>query len=453
MLSSWRKVRPFLLCAALLMLTLFTVEPAAAQAETSKSHSTPQRPTANQPIPLPFKPIAGAPKAVKAPTAAPSVAASCPNLRKNLAKLAARGVRKAGCLVRASQQSSSKTGVAVEGQLTQTADAQSSSSLWCDTDTADEWWITRTTGCITGDPFTFDLYDTENGELIGHADLTFSDSIVLNPSSSEFTETNYITMVDEDNVPELLVTYSGQCDSLCAPLNATAESDAPLTPGATVSGDTTYNDAPPSASTDTVALSNEITMTVPDGEPISPASVSGGPEIRCDTGLAVQTSTGCVYPQVNPTVLFSLSSTGSTAAIDDWAMTNEDAHWGYYGQGNPLTRITDQTKINANRTAICGDGTYQPLYQNDSCEEYAFASTEQSGGNNGLTGADCAMVEATNNNGQWYITEMTTVTGSEGCVIGHADQTSQNSQGGTLSTFYQQNRVIAGDQYWVSISS
>lgn len=30
---------------------------------------------------------------------------------------------------------------------------------------------------------------------------------------------------------------------------------------------------------------------------------------------------------------FSLSYTGSTAAIDDWAMVGELDRWGYYGEG------------------------------------------------------------------------------------------------------------------------
>jgi hypothetical protein len=130
-------------------------------------------------------------------------------------------------------------------------------------------------------------------------------------------------------------------------------------------------------------------------------------------------------------------------------MRNEAPGWGNL---TPLTRVT-ATEAAANRAKICEDGTYQPLYIGDSCEEYPFASTAESGGNNGLTGADCAMVRATETNGQRYIQKLTNVTGAEGCVIGHADTTSQNSQGGTMSSFYQNYRVAPGDKYWVSITA
>ena len=154
---------------------------------------------------------------------------------------------------------------------------------------------------------------------------------------------------------------------------------------------------------------------------------------------------------------FSLSSTGSTAVIDGWAMINEQAHWGYYGMGQPLTRITNTATVNSNRTAICSN--FVNLYTNDSCEEFPFASSYQSYGygkscSDGVCPGDsCAQVRAVNTNGQWSINFLSTVTKAEPCVRGHADQTSQNSQGGTLSTFYQQNRVIDQDPYWVSISS
>jgi hypothetical protein len=58
-----------------------------------------------------------------------------------------------------------------------------------------------------------------------------------------------------------------------------------------------------------------------------------------------------------------------------------------------------------------------------------------------------------NEDGQWFIEELSDVTGAEPCVVGHADTASQSSQGGTLSTLYQQNWVIAGDNFWVSITS
>jgi hypothetical protein len=323
--------------------------------------------------------------------------------------------------------------------------------LWCDTDGEDEWWITRSQGCVSDVPLTFDLYDAETGELIGTADLEFSDSITLSATTGEFQETNFITMEDDVDVPELLVTYAGLCDALCFVSSSAAEDDAVLTPGGTVDGTVTYSDTPAAAATDFVDMSNSIAMEVPDGTVLSSGYVDGQPQLRCDTGLYTDPptdSTGCVYPQVDPTVEFTLSGTGSTAAIDLWALENENPDWGYDA---PLTRLTSDTVRNANRTAICG--SFVKLYDNDSCEEYPFASTTQSGGYNGFTGADCAQVQAVDTNGTWSITILGNYTGSEPCVVGHADLTSQRSQGGTLKTFYAANRVIDGDDFYVAIGN
>jgi hypothetical protein len=451
-------LRKWIIVLAMLLAALALSAGADLPADASASTATsPSSQTTVPLVPLNFKPVAGGPKVVGIPVQTASAKAVCGKSAADLSAYAARGIAKVGCLQPAASPAPGThpaTGTQHAAAVPSSTSASSGNALWCESDTADEWWLTRTTGCLYSEPFTFTLVDTETDEPIGSAALTFSDSIVLSPSSSEFTETNYITMVSNDNVPELLVTYAGLCDSLCAPLDPTAEDDAVLTDGSTVSGTTTYNDAPSSQTLDATDLSQNITMSVPGGVPLSPVTGVDPATIRCDNGLisSTSTTTGCVYPQVDPTVLFSLSSTGSTAAIDDWAMTEEDAHWGdEAGDGSPLTRITNSSTIDANRAAICG--SFVTLYTGDSCEEYPFASSTQSGGNNGKTGADCAQVEAVNENGQWFIEELSNVTGSEPCVVGHADTTSQNSQGGTLSTFYQTNRVIAGDNFWVSISS
>lgn len=446
--SAFRGVRRLLLAGALALATAVSI-PAAAHAAAPGTATAP--PAAAHSVPLNFKPIAGAPTTVDTGSTTEAAIAACPHSKAALSADYAKGLRKVGCLTRGTQSAAQQT--EVTRSLAARGPANAAVTLWCDDLTAEEYWSTRTTTCINDVPLTFTLFDAETGEEIGEAALEFSDSISLNTTSAQIVETNYITMTADVDVPELLVTYSGLCDGLCAPENATAETEAPISLGTTVTGDTTYIDGVTSGNEDYPDLNNSIDMTVPGGEVLGGGYVDGSPTIRCDNGLATTTA-GCVYPQVAPTVEFSLSGTGSDAAIDDWAMTNEADAWGNYAAGGiPLIRITDQTTIGNNRAAICDDGTYVPLYTDDSCEEYPFASTEQSGGFNGAVGADCAMVQAVNTSGSWSITLLNSPTGFDPCVIGHADLTSQRSQGGTLSTFYQQNRVEAGDEYWVSISS
>ena len=396
-----------------------------------------------------FTPTKGGPRLKDQGGAALRTSSACPDGSAALAPFAKRGVHEVGCLTSGTAKLG-RTASELGGPSSAPAVSPDAAPVvWCDTDGEDEWWITRSQGCTSDVPMTFELFDSETGELIGEADLEFSDSITLNATSGQFQETNYITMLDENDVPELLTTYIGSCDALCYVSSSAAEDDAVLTPGETVSGVVTYSDTPAVGANDFVDMANSIVMDTPGGAVISPGSVGGQPQLRCDTGMytdPASSSTGCIYPQVDPTVEFTLSGTGSTAAIDAWAEESEDAAWGYY---TPLTRLVSSAQRDANRAAICG--SFVSLYPNDSCEEYPFASTTQSGGYNGLTGADCAQVQAVNDDGTWEIEILGNYTGAEGCVVGHADTTSQNSQGATLRNFYAANRIIDGDQFYVAI--
>ena len=83
------------------------------------------------------------------------------------------------------------------------------------------------------------------------------------------------------------------------------------------------------------------------------------------------------------------------------------------GKPKILTRITSSSKIRSNRSAACGNfsGT-------GSCDEYPFASSKEGGAGASTRGVPLS---------------------------------EQNSQGGTLSSFYQANGIGDGDKYEVAV--
>ncbi|MET9832832.1 hypothetical protein ABZ078_26850 [Streptomyces sp. NPDC006385] len=87
---------------------------------------------------------------------------------------------------------------------------------------------------------------------------------------------------------------------------------------------------------------------------------------------------------------------------------------------------------------------------NDSCDEFSFAATKQSGGQLGLTGADCAEIRPAYEDGQWWVYEYGSVTGKR-CTIGHVPLSENQSVGGSLSAFYQNQRVLSDDKFWMSV--
>ena len=109
-----------------------------------------------------------------------------------------------------------------------------------------------------------------------------------------------------------------------------------------------------------------------------------------------------------PTVEFSLSGSMPDVAANIQAAQQA-------GHPNLLHRITSRSAIRRNRRQACGSVT---CASGESCDEYPFASSQEGG-----TGARTQCVPA----GQ------------------------QNSQGGTLSSFYSSNGIGDGDSYCVKV--
>jgi hypothetical protein len=123
--------------------------------------------------------------------------------------------------------------------------------------------------------------------------------------------------------------------------------------------------------------------------------------------------------------------------------------WGYT---KPLHREANDGKAAANRAAIC-DSTWvpDPTVATDSCDEYAFAATKESGGNVGLRGSDCADVKiAKDASGKWVPTAYK-YTGTERCVRAHVPTSENTAVGGELGRFTVANRLLDNDAYTVNV--
>lgn len=230
--------------------------------------------------------------------------------------------------------------------------------------------------------------------------------------------------------------------------------------------------------------------------------VAGGPQSTSETGIAgrcddaaqtdngdpgddsttppVDPEPGCVDESYIPTLYLSLAQYGAAAQFIQWAQINLSGHWGLDGVGQPLHRLIDETLQANNREIICEtDWTpdssittdLAPYNDKDSCDEYPFASTYESGAMeedaNGTakpyvtTGANCAQLTAvqtgssgTNEAQDWATTrELATPTGSEPCVRSHNPLKRNSGVGGAYSSFAQSNRLIDKDPFWVSVTS
>jgi hypothetical protein len=121
--------------------------------------------------------------------------------------------------------------------------------------------------------------------------------------------------------------------------------------------------------------------------------------------------------------------------------------------GTPLTR-GDPARTDPNRTAVCNTFTPLSTVPDDSCDEYPFASSQQSGGALGLTGAACLQVKPFQQaNGIWTWTFLNTYTLTQACQVGHVNNTLNSNVGTALGTMYTTNRMLIGDPYVVQVVS
>ncbi|MFD5699017.1 NucA/NucB deoxyribonuclease domain-containing protein [Streptomyces lasiicapitis] len=96
-------------------------------------------------------------------------------------------------------------------------------------------------------------------------------------------------------------------------------------------------------------------------------------------------------------------------------------HYGLKGKGSTLTRSTSDKNEKDNRNKACPKSRKRP--PGKSCDEYPFARTNQG----------AARVARKDWGWAWV------------------PEREQHQQGGFLSRFYKENRVLDGDRFWVDV--
>jgi len=259
-----------------------------------------------------------------------------------------------------------------------------------------------------------------------------------------------------------------------------------LAPGSTNSWEWDEQDAGP-ASTTTGTVDNldsvlGVQWNLIDGSSDYVQTESGGLDGRCDNGVAVASSQGCVDENFTPTMYISYSEGGASVDMVNYYEENIAPYYGnqYSPDPKPLHRLTDPILSGPNgnnREIICGGFTLDPAItaalapynDTDSCDEYPFASTYESGameeGADGnpkpfvTTGANCAQVTAdhTDTTNQfestdWVSVTVNSTTGSDPCIRGHIPKRLNSYVGGVFRGLIGTARLIDKDAFWVQVT-
>jgi hypothetical protein len=189
---------------------------------------------------------------------------------------------------------------------------------------------------------------------------------------------------------------------------------------------------------------------------------------------------GYAIAKFTPTLYPSYAEDGAAADMINYYEQNIAPYYGdrYSPNPQPLHRQQNSIVQNNNREIICDTGksfildssitaALAPYNDTDSCDEYPFASTYESGamvdGADGnpkpyvTTGADCAQETAvhTGTNGpdpaDWS-TITKTSSGSNPCIRAHIPNLLNGHVGSEYSALGRTARLIDKDPFWVEVT-
>jgi hypothetical protein len=332
---------------------------------------------------------------------------TCPQLERQLPALARQGQRWAGCITPApapSVRPAATAGVAA---------ASIALPSWC---TAGSWWAQRTEICQGGTAASLTWKDASSGKVLGTAQFLILQDLQLSPLGRTFAE-NFELQVTSvtGQLPGATVNLAVSCGGTCTATSHFPNGSA-IAQGSDITTAIDYSDSTATVNTTT----SEYALTWGPGttNPVTWPS----PSYRCDNLIPTQ-GAGCVSPDYIPTMTSMASLPNIAANIGDIQQAGPH-HYGRKADGLPLTR--NSSLYPKNRDAACPPNAPRP--DGKSCDEYPFATTDQ--GASQTTPPDCGSAMVPNDE--------------------------QSQQGGFVSGFYRQERVLdgtngTGDKFWVAV--
>lgn len=321
-------------------------------------------------------------------------------------------------------------------------------SVWCEG--ADQgFWISRREGCYY-QQILWNFYAVPSGEIVGQAIFTIRQEIETHedPGSPYWTEYAGVTMDDAWGVATSgKAEITEQCQAPCRMTNTSAwDGQRTIGIGETLEGDF-ENSWIPAGFSNRMTMSYRMTFFGQGTIASNPFNWSS-PQLRCDHDPTTgNINAGCVWPDFYPQLRLPVSRFGEgalTVAVGNYYLQSG------FGYLQPLTRLADDGLAEANRRIVCEDGTFGPIFADDTCDEYAFARTYQSGPFFGVhSGLECAEVYFLNNGGgQWGIYPVRTFYGNEACVRGHVPGQQNSAVGGAYSALIRTERLLNGDPFY-----
>lgn len=382
------------------------------------------------------------------------VTGDCAAVRTAEVKAAARGVHKedlCSSFSRTPARAATATATAKSAAASGNA-VTSPTTYWCAKQGTAIWVVNRHYECISG--LTDTVTATLNGDVVGLATFTIGQNISPSAVSGIFTEDDTIVFSSASGVLDFptTLTLDASCTNPCSTLAGNDFGE--ISPGGFLHFHDAFEDTPSGQDDMQTAYALEVAPPL-SFPPTPPVEWGSAATIRCDNQLA-KLPTGCVLPQDTPALQLSAASEGA-GAINVAVGENILAGTPGLSSATPLTRLIAPALQAQYGAAMCGGGTFQRIIEvtNDSCDEYPFKSTNQSGGAFGVTGPSCIQAVPFLENGVWNVDIIGNYNPANTyvCQIGHVTESQNELLGSHLSGFYNRNRIINGDAYWIGVTA
>jgi len=319
------------------------------------------------------------------------------------------------------------------------------------------WYNAREWFCIIQYGEQVNTYDSITHAQVGQAVYTITHASGLDPKGGTWSNFASFYIQSEWGEAGNIVDSFNQCSG-CSGISAGDPISGPVTVPLqqAVAGNNNLSDSPaPNAIDANIMISWADSFNCSNCTGPGILDFSFPVPVRCDAQANTGAPVGCAIPSFTPTLPVTGLSTGNTsAAFVDFILTNNADHWGEYPSGTPLTRLNNPTQAQANRDAMCAGFVPNPLVPGDSCDEFPFAATNQSGNMLGLTASQCSVIRPQFNSAtsSWQFFYYGTYSTSQRCGIGHVTGSDNSSVGGMYSAFLQNNRLLDGDPFWIYVS-
>lgn len=396
-------------------------------------------------IALPTPPAEPTTKPDIVPTA---TADTCAAVLPHLDDYAARGLKQVSCV---------KSGSTVSSPLAHTGAVPAIGfPAAC---ANNRWVVTRNEICNLSSVRLWNSVDTKTGVVVATWTFLVSQDIRLSTTSGVITESVTFDFAaatgTATGLPATIVWISA-CGSPCAVTSVpNLTFTVPMTGSRSFT--ITYRDNPAAQAPDTFSTAYSYDIVIPTFPPsLGPDRWTSPLPFRCDNNTPSFTNPGCVVPGYTPNLALPLSKYAAAAMN---VFVGEGLLAGTPGKDarTPLTR-GDPARTDANRGVTCGGFAALPPGNrygvvSDSCDEYPFASSQQSGGARNIPGSSCLEIVATQDaTGAWTATYLNAPS-NPACLRGHVNSVLNSLVGSqALNPLYTANRIMVGDPYTVQVT-